>query len=324
MNPPWSYPTTKTVFNPTRMQSPLLHLALILFLMLLSACAHHSSSSYTGRAPKPEKSYTKLSIPPETGDDIQHSVYIFGDGNLSKPPVLLLHELPGLSQQTIEYADFLSEDFTVYVPLLFGEFGGSSFTKGVIEYAFNGEWNAWSGKDEKRPIVTWLGSVLDQIHDKHQKQPVGIIGMCLTGALPLALLDKLYVKAVVVAQPTLPFIGSDDDLGISPSELRTAIDRASKDGVKVYALRFRHDLISKRDKYHFLMKKFGASFKTDGEIKDSEYSYSDEVEPVFKNSHSTLTFSGIPPESHPVNVKRTAVSKFLRNELSGHYQASKH
>lgn len=322
MNPPWSYPTTKTVLSPTRMQSPLWHLALILFLMLLSACAHHSSSSYTGtdRKPKPESNYKKLPIP-ESGDEIQHNVYIFGDENPSKPPVLLLHELPGLSQQTIEYATFLSEDFTVYVPLLFGEFRDSSFTKGVFEYAFNGEWNAWSAQEEKRPIVVWLGRVLDQIHAKHKEQPVGVIGMCFTGALPLALMDKPYVKAVVVAQPTLPFIGSDDDLGISPLELGTAIDRVIKDGVKVYVLRFRHDLISKRDKHHVLIKRFGASHIADLEIKDGEYSYPGADEPIFMNSHSTLTFPGNPPPL-PINHKREDVRKLLRDDLSD--QAPKH
>lgn len=313
---------TKTALNPTRMQSPLLHLALILFLMLLNACAHHSSPSYSGTDPKSESSYQKIPIP-ESDDGIQHNVYLFSKKeDLSKPPVLLLHELPGLSQQTIEYAEFLSEDFTVYVPLLFGEFRNSSFAKGVFEYAFNGEWNAWGGKDEKRPIVVWLGKVLDQIHVKHHEHPVGVIGMCLTGALPLALMDKPYVKAVVIAQPTLPFIGSDDDLGISPSELHTAIDRVIKDGVKVYALRFRHDLISKRDKHHVLMKRFGASHHIkDLEIKDAEYSYPGTDEPIFMNSHSTLTFPGNPPPL-PINDKRIEISKRLREDLSS--QAPKH
>lgn len=51
-----------------------------------------------------------------------HSVYCLHDGT-SKPPMLLLHELTGLSQGTLAYAEELSKDFTVYVPLLFGEKG---------------------------------------------------------------------------------------------------------------------------------------------------------------------------------------------------------
>ena len=39
---------------------------------------------------------------------------------------------------------------------------------------------------------------------EHARGPVGVIGMCLTGAFPLALLGE-GVQAAVLCQPTLPF-----------------------------------------------------------------------------------------------------------------------
>src|SRR5437660_4426982 len=39
----------------------------------------------------------------------------------SPPPVLLLHEMPGLSPDTLQFADCIAQHgYTVYVPLLFG------------------------------------------------------------------------------------------------------------------------------------------------------------------------------------------------------------
>lgn len=304
---------------------------------------------------KCQQSQPFLFPPSVTEVGIQHNVYVFSCGNtLSKPPVLLLHELSGLSNQTIEYAKFLAKDFTVYVPLLFGEFGQSESTlnnfQGFIYYAFSGEWNAWYGKYETRPVVKWLRSVLDDIHNRHKEQSVGIIGMCLTGALPLALIgdtqyicisaDKNgqkiyskvvnvrdYVKALVVAQPTLPlFGGNDSSLGLLPKEFHTAIDQAVNKKIMIYGVRFRHDLIAKRDKHHTLKARLGDSY-CDGEIKDSEYDYAPgKEEPLPKTAHSSLIFHKNKPSSdlsHPINNRRKQVSQFLIKQLSKDSQQSK-
>lgn len=149
-----------TFCNPIRIKSLLLRWVLSFILMLLNACAHSPNSN---SAPKPANSYESLPIS-DAQCEISHKVYIFGNKNAAKPPVLLLHELPGLSDQTIEYAKFLAKDFAVYAPLLFGEFGQDSAFKGLMSYTFNGEWNTWcykrtpmGEKYKKRPIVSWLG-----------------------------------------------------------------------------------------------------------------------------------------------------------------------
>jgi hypothetical protein len=66
--------------------------------------------------------------------------------------VLLLHEPTGLSPGTLAYAEELSKDFTVYVPLLFGEKGTFSLASGLwaywlrgnVEFFPGGEWETLS------------------------------------------------------------------------------------------------------------------------------------------------------------------------------------
>lgn len=52
---------------------------------------------------------------------VTHPVYCFGKDK-SKPPLLLLHEITGVTPDTLEYAETLSADFIVYVPHLVGPF----------------------------------------------------------------------------------------------------------------------------------------------------------------------------------------------------------
>lgn len=188
------------------------------------------------------------------GDDdfeagsIKHPVYCF-PGDRSKPPVLLLHELPGLSGKTLEYARKLSQDFTVYVPLLFGKPNSQSNWHGlVITFGLNGEWRGLeSGTSD---VVPWLRAVVAEIERVHPQQRIGVIGNCLTGSLPLALLGNQKIHAVVLAQPTLPLNIFDNSsearssLGISQDELA----QAKQSSAKILYLRFEQDCIAKPEK----------------------------------------------------------------------------
>ncbi|UVT16045.1 MAG: hypothetical protein H8K04_00305 [Nitrospira sp.] len=191
---------------------------------------------------------------------IQHPVYCLEkDSNSSdadsKPPLLLLHELNGLTPQTLRYAAELSQDFTVYLPMMFGEKGKTSFLnrKGLWAYWdwFGSEWSVPSKGSS--PIVNWLRDVVSDIEQKHKSSPIRIIGNCMTGALPLGLLgkadgtDNANIDAVVLAQPALPmrfwWWHTEDDyksLGLSNDDLMAA----QKSKAKILALRFQTDWIS--------------------------------------------------------------------------------
>jgi dienelactone hydrolase len=250
---------------------------------------------------------------------ITHSVLCLNDGT-SKPPVLLLHELTGLSPGTIAYAEELSEDFTVYVPLLFGEKGKVSlisglsayWLRGLIEFFPGGEWGIPS--HGSAPIVNWLRGVVQRIGERHNSQPIGIIGNCVTGPIPLALLDHPRATAAVVAQPALPmrfWWYSDSDkasLGLSTDDVQFA----AQSSARIYGLRFETDCISDRAKLYTLRDQFGDRF-FNGEIPASEY----QIHGKTIKAHSTLIGSWKRDDEagQPARVARARVRTFLLSEL---------
>lgn len=250
-------------------------LTLILPLFLLAGCAmweqfqcapHNGSSP----APFPENQLTECLSTSTYW--VSHPVFCIGVSQ-TKPPILLLHELPGLSPQTLYYAEALSADFSVYVPLLYGEPNQNSVFKGAFSFHTNGEWEPQQELDGSSRILNWLQHITRQIELHHPHQAIGAIGNCMTGAIPLALLNNHAVRAVVLAQPTLPlpfFQYSDDDkrsLGISEHARTQALSR--KDA-RVLLLRFETDCVSKPEKRTALLRDFGDRL-VDGEIPKEEY-----------------------------------------------------
>lgn len=212
-----------------------------------------------------------------------------------KPPLLLLHELNGLTPQTLRYAMELSKDFTVYIPMLFGEKGKTSF------WNWRGLWAywAWFGNEwtvplkGSAPIVIWLRDVVSDIEQKHKSLPIRIIGNCMTGALPLALLGRgdgtinANIDAVVVAQPALPmrfwWWHTDEDyssLGLSNDDLVVA----HKSMAKILALRFETDRVSPPEKRDTLKTSGFRDRPTVAEICARDY----DPEGTQVRPHSTL------------------------------------
>ncbi|MDF0672888.1 MAG: hypothetical protein P0120_00905 [Nitrospira sp.] len=248
-----------------------------------------------------------------------HSVLCLHDGT-DKPPVLLLHELTGLSPGTLAYAEELSKDFTVYVPLLFGEKGKFSLTKGLWAYWFRGSMEFFPGGEwgvpsqGSAPIVNWLRGVVQKVGERHRQQSIGIIGNCMTGSIPVALLDHPQVAAVVVAQPALPlrffwwYTDADHkSLGISSED----IVHAERSTAKIFGLRFQTDCISHPDKMNTLRERFPDRFQFDGEIE-----YRMKGKPA--KAHSTLigSWSEHGEAGRPSRDAREKVRAFLLKGLS--------
>ncbi len=282
----------------------------------LGMCAPHQKEEGTST-----RDWTECFGRPISHAGITHSVFCLSDGT-AKPPVLLLHELTGLSPGTLAYAEALSTDFTVYVPLLFGEQGKLSVMSGLRAYWFqglfdffpSGEWGVPS--DGSAPIVNWLRGVVQKIGDQHRGQHIGIIGNCMTGPIPLALLDHQRVKAVVVAQPALPMrfwrYTSDDrkSLGIAESDLQ----KAQASSAKIYGLRFETDCMAHPEKLNTLRDTFDGRF-INGEIPASAYQIGDKR----VNVHSTLIggWKEHDQTGQPSRNARERVRNFLLTELGG-------
>jgi dienelactone hydrolase len=170
------------------------------------------------------------------------------------PPIFLLHELTGMSPANLSLAQCLArEGFSIFLPLLFGEPGQDRFFAGYLQSCVCGDF-ACSALSAGSPIVAKLREVLAELIAR-ERSPVGIIGMCMTGALPIALLGD-GVEAAVLCQPTLPFnalfgrpIGRQKEaLGLSDDD----IDRAKRSGTPVLALRYAGDQLSPGERMNTL------------------------------------------------------------------------
>jgi dienelactone hydrolase len=279
-------------------------------------CAPHIKEEGT-----PKRNWTECFDRPVAHTGITHSVLCLND-SASKPPVLLLHELTGLTPGTLAYAEELSKDFTVYVPLLFGEKGARSpasglwayWFRGTVEFFPGGEWGVPSRGSP--PIVHWLRAVTQTIEARHSQQRIGIIGNCMTGPLPVALLDNPQVGAAVVAQPALPmrfWWSTETDkqsLGLSADDLQSA--RSST--AKIYGLRFETDCMSDASKLRTLRDEFGNRF-LDGTIPADSY----QKDGRQINAHSTLigSWKARDPDGQASRDARARVRTFLLKELSG-------
>lgn len=292
-------------------------------LAQFATCAPHTKETGV-----PHLTWTECFGHPLTHSGITHSVYCLDDGR-SNPPVILLHELTGLTPGTLAYAEELSEHFTVYVPLLFGAKGRFSPASGLWAYWFgglldffpHGEWGLPSHGSQ--PIIQWLRGLVSNVIARHQGQRIGIIGNCMTGSLPLALLDAPDVAAVVVAQPALPmrfWLVSDEDrasLGLSPEDL----DIARRSSAAIYGLRFETDCMADRTKHLTLRRAFGERF-IDGEIPAGEYQ--PDGKPI--NVHSTLiaSWGAQGPVGKASHIARERVRDFLHEKLRGTLRDGSH
>src|SRR5215470_3709108 len=161
------------------------------------------------------------------------------------PPVVVLHELPGLTKDDITLARRIAErHFTVYVPLLFGSPGQYRLVRGYLASC----WSDFecSSPSTRSPILDPIWALCERIASR-SGAGIGVIGMCLTGIFPLALVrkDRPVVQAPVLCQPTLPFtaiIGRPTgerkaDLGLAPEDLSRALDS----DVPILAMRYAGD-----------------------------------------------------------------------------------
>jgi hypothetical protein len=110
-------------------------------------------------------------------------------------------------------------------------------------------------KDATPGIVKDLKIIVNEIEQRQLQKKMGVVGMCLTGSLPLALLSNTNVKAVVLSQPATPFgftYRQKSALGLSPADLHFAINRVSQEHLAILGLRFATDTICTSNRFNSL------------------------------------------------------------------------
>lgn len=136
----------------------------------------------------------------ETFTTGNHSLILYGKGD--GPGVILLHELPGLTQDTVEFAEWIAgHGFHVVMPLLFGRplqhpmLGLLKAPFVCIRKEFN---NLNAGKSS--PITMVLRALCRKIHSERGGPGVGAVGMCYTGGFIFAMMVEAALLAPVAAQ----------------------------------------------------------------------------------------------------------------------------
>jgi dienelactone hydrolase len=169
-------------------------------------------------------------------DDRSLTLFRKGTG----PAVILLHELPGLTSETVEFAEFIAgRGFHVVMPLLFGKplqdplLGLLKSPVMCIRREFN---NFVGGKSS--PVTVSLRALCRKLHAERGGPGVGAIGMCYTGGFIFAMMVEKALLAPVTAQPSLPLF-QPEALDVEPGKLMAASRRG--DGMSLLGLRFGDD-----------------------------------------------------------------------------------
>lgn len=272
--------------------------------LALAACIAGCSQPHcSDRKPEVAPDVRQAFEPPQVmpGATREFRVYRRGSG----PPIVIFHELPGLSPATFRLADRISRaGFTVYVPLLFGEAGDFAPTRNFLELCFfNREIDCFNGSSGGR-IAAELEPLLLRIDEAHGRKGLGAIGMCLTGALPLELIAMdVPITAAVVAQPAIPFLR-----GSRLPVPEGTIARLRRDKIPILATRFSEDGRSPRGRIAALDFAPGdavATFEIDsGEGNRHGFT---------RASHAVLTSWYCDDEGHPTrNVLEHAIEMFRK------------
>jgi dienelactone hydrolase len=235
-----------------------------------------------------------------------HALTLFRKGE--GPGVILLHELPGLTQETVDLARWIADQgFHVVMPLLFGTPMQNPYL-GLAKLPLlcvRREFNCFSA-GKSSPITSSLRALCRKVHAERGGPGVGAIGMCYTGGFVLAMLVEPALLAPVTAQPSLPFFKSGA-LDVEPEAL-TAASRRS-DSMSLLGLRFENDWRCRAARF----SRLGSALA--GEVADGAPRFHGSVVPG--KGHATLTFD------YPLALERGVDTRqLLLEHLRGRLFAS--
>jgi dienelactone hydrolase len=248
-------------------------------LLPAAGCAHrHAAGASLTAADDFTAGWTRSRFPDDPGGRVYFRREAPG------PPVVVLHEILGLERGCFDLGNRLyAKGFSVLMPKLFGEVGGHNALVGYFRSCATGEFSC-AASDRSSAILPSIAAFCEEARRLSDDRPVGVIGMCLTGAFPIWLLRTPAVTAPVVCQPTMPFTllgaGESTALGLSAEDLRPALRRRD---VSILGLRFTRDWRCPPQRFTKLRELFGARF-TAREIPSG-------LERVPRDAHSVLVGS---------------------------------
>ncbi|MEM7602807.1 MAG: hypothetical protein AAF357_15525 [Verrucomicrobiota bacterium] len=173
--------------------------------MITSSCVNCCPDERT--TPPPESAFAKVSLA-GTSKSLPYATW-----HTKSPghPILLLHALNGISPSVLHWAlEMESWGYRVYVPSLYGDpiqgepaYGCDNGIAAARFLSKMPEWNL-SSTAHPGPIVDEVRSLAGEVSAREGHRDIAIIGNCLTGILPLAVLDEHFVRVAVLSQPAMP------------------------------------------------------------------------------------------------------------------------
>ncbi len=236
-------------------------------------------------------------------------VYRRGTG----PAVIVIHEIPGLHDQVVRFADrLIAAGMTVSMPSLFGTPGKPVTTAYALQQMFlniciRREFHAWSG-GRSSPIVDWLRALARHAHAECGGPGVGALGMCFTGGFALAMMTEPAVVAPVLSQPSLPLKGAKTGaIDVSDAEIACARTRFETEDLTLLGLRYKSDKFVPQARFDRYAREFGERFEAI-ELEDADARQGTGVAP-----HSVLTIHL--PDSGPGKDAEVRTIAFFRKRL---------
>ena len=237
-------------------------------------------------------------------EKISHNVYFAGDG----PPIIIIHELPGMTVECIQFAErLIAEGFSVYMPLMFGKPGKTSMFGNLAKVCVSWEFNLLA-KRKTSPILDFLRDLCRTVHQEKGGRGVGAIGMCLTGGFAIPLMVEPSLMAPVLSQPSMPLAFGKNELGTSESDLATAKKRAKEESIPIKAYRFSADPIVPKERMDAYQAYFGDVFH----YRELDSSQQKEHS---KGCHSVFTGDFVNIEGHPTREAYEDLVAYFKAQL---------
>ena len=247
-----------------------------------------------------------------TSGGICHPIFKSGQG----PGVLIMHELPGMTPQCINFANRIkAAGFCAYLPLFFGRPGERlSLLSGglsVLRLCVLREFYCLAA-NRTSPISDWLRHLCRKIYGECGGNGVGAIGMCLTGNLVIPLMLEPYVLAPITCQPALPFAitaGLRVAVGISSNDLLVAATRSQS--VPLHGYRFSTDRLCPVERFDALAKMMGNGF-----VGITIPTGPNNPGNINRNAHSVFTEDFVNDPAHPTYKQLESLLAHFKNVLS--------
>jgi dienelactone hydrolase len=247
-----------------------------------------------------------------THDGLTRPVYAGGSG----PAVVVIHEVPGLHPQVVEFAQrVVDAGFSVRMPSLFGTPGrevGVGYTVGTMARVCVAKEFAAFALDRTQPVIGWLRRLAAEAHEECGGPGVGAVGMCFTGGFALGMMVDDTMLAPVLSQPSLPFPVSKARrraTGISDADLARVKERAAQ-GACLLGLRFTEDKAVPPERFETLRRELGDAFIA-VEIDSSKGN----PHGIPRVAHSVLTQHLVDEPGHPTREALDRVLAFFAERL---------